>query len=38
MILDNVTKISELDTQNMFQMVYDWAELIEKILQQSQAT
>ena len=35
MILDNLAKISELDTQNMFQMVYDWAELIEKILQQS---
>ncbi|MFX0125078.1 MAG: bifunctional phosphoglucose/phosphomannose isomerase [Candidatus Hodarchaeota archaeon] len=35
MILDNLAKISELDTQNMFQMVYDWAELIEKILQYS---
>ncbi|MFX0204563.1 MAG: SIS domain-containing protein, partial [Candidatus Hodarchaeota archaeon] len=35
MILDNLTKISELDTENMFQMVYDWAELIEEILQHS---
>jgi glucose/mannose-6-phosphate isomerase len=35
MILDNLTKISELDTQNMFQMVYDWPELIEKVLQYS---
>ncbi|MFX1516287.1 MAG: bifunctional phosphoglucose/phosphomannose isomerase [Promethearchaeota archaeon] len=35
MILDNSAKISELDTENMFQMVYDWPELIEKILQHS---
>ncbi|MFX1285654.1 MAG: bifunctional phosphoglucose/phosphomannose isomerase [Promethearchaeota archaeon] len=35
MILDNLTKISELDSQNMFQMVYNWAELIEELLQHS---
>ncbi|UCG02393.1 MAG: bifunctional phosphoglucose/phosphomannose isomerase [Candidatus Heimdallarchaeota archaeon] len=35
MILDNLAKISELDTENMFQMVYDWVELIEELLQYS---
>jgi len=35
MILDDLTKITELDTQNMFQMVYSWAELVEEILQYS---
>lgn len=35
MILDNLSKITELDTQNMFQMVYNWPELIEELLQYS---
>ncbi|MFW9904148.1 MAG: bifunctional phosphoglucose/phosphomannose isomerase [Candidatus Thorarchaeota archaeon] len=35
MALDNISQISELDTENMFQMVYDWPELIEEILQYS---
>ncbi|MHA1967086.1 MAG: bifunctional phosphoglucose/phosphomannose isomerase [Candidatus Hodarchaeales archaeon] len=32
MILDNSTKISNLDTENMFEMVYNWPELIERTL------
>ncbi|MFX0208510.1 MAG: bifunctional phosphoglucose/phosphomannose isomerase [Candidatus Hodarchaeota archaeon] len=35
MILDDLTKISELDSQNMFQMVYNWAELVEELLKHS---
>ena len=35
MVLDDLTKISELDTENMFQMVYDWPKLIEEILEYS---
>ena len=34
MILDNLTEISKLDTKDMFQMVYDWAELVEELIQQ----
>ncbi|MFX0016522.1 MAG: bifunctional phosphoglucose/phosphomannose isomerase [Promethearchaeota archaeon] len=33
--LDNLGKISELDSQGMFQIVYKWAELVEELLQQS---
>ncbi len=33
MILDNMTEISKLDSKEMFQMVYDWAELVEKLVQ-----
>ncbi|MHA2202143.1 MAG: bifunctional phosphoglucose/phosphomannose isomerase [Candidatus Hodarchaeales archaeon] len=35
MILDDLARISELDTQNMFQMVNNWPELIEELLQYS---
>ncbi|MHA2243964.1 MAG: bifunctional phosphoglucose/phosphomannose isomerase [Candidatus Hodarchaeales archaeon] len=35
MVLDNLTRISELDSQSMFQMVYNWAELVEDLLQHS---
>ena len=35
MILDNLENISELDSENMFQMVYDWPELIERTLRYS---
>ncbi|UCG90706.1 MAG: bifunctional phosphoglucose/phosphomannose isomerase [Candidatus Heimdallarchaeota archaeon] len=35
MVLDNLANISELDSQNMFQMVYNWAELVEELLQQT---
>ncbi len=35
MSLDDLSRIEELDTQNMFQMVYEWPELIEKLLEQS---
>ena len=35
MVLDNLARISELDSQGMFQMVYDWAELVEDLLQHS---
>ncbi|UCE12714.1 MAG: bifunctional phosphoglucose/phosphomannose isomerase [Candidatus Heimdallarchaeota archaeon] len=34
MILDDVSKITNLDSQGMFQMVYDWAELVDKLIQQ----
>jgi glucose/mannose-6-phosphate isomerase len=34
-MLDDLTRISELDSQNMFQMVYRWPELIENIMDQS---
>lgn len=35
MMLDNLEKISELDSENMFQMVYDWPELIDRVLKYS---
>lgn len=35
MILDDLIRISELDSQNMFQMVYNWAELVEELIQHS---
>ena len=35
MVLDNLARISELDSQGMFQMVYNWAELVEDLLQHS---
>ncbi len=35
MILDDLSKIAELDSENMFQVVYDWPELIERVLQYS---
>ncbi|MHA2226138.1 MAG: bifunctional phosphoglucose/phosphomannose isomerase [Candidatus Hodarchaeales archaeon] len=35
MNLDDLSKIAKMDTQNMFQMVFKWPELIEKLLRQS---
>jgi len=32
LILDDSTKISKLDTENMFEMVYNWPDLIERTL------
>ncbi len=32
LILDDSTRISKLDTENMFEMVYNWPELIERTL------
>lgn len=34
MILDDTSKITGLDSQKMFQMVYNWAELVDKLIQQ----
>ncbi len=34
-MLDDLSRISDLDSQNMFQMVYDWPELIENIMDHS---
>jgi glucose/mannose-6-phosphate isomerase len=35
LILDDIAKISELDSQDMFQMVHDWPELVEDLMNQS---
>ena len=35
MNLDDLQEISSLDSENMFEMVYSWPELIEKTLDQS---
>ncbi|MFX0171186.1 MAG: bifunctional phosphoglucose/phosphomannose isomerase [Candidatus Hodarchaeota archaeon] len=33
--MDDISKISELDSQEMFQMVYDWPESVEDLMSQS---
>ncbi|MFX0051108.1 MAG: bifunctional phosphoglucose/phosphomannose isomerase [Candidatus Hermodarchaeota archaeon] len=33
--MDDINKISELDSQDMFQMVFDWPELVEELMNQS---
>jgi len=35
MNVDNLNDISQLDTENMFEMVYTWPKLIEQIMAQS---
>jgi glucose/mannose-6-phosphate isomerase len=35
MNLDNLREISKMDSENMFEMVYSWPDLIEKTLNQS---
>ncbi|MFX0182415.1 MAG: bifunctional phosphoglucose/phosphomannose isomerase [Candidatus Hodarchaeota archaeon] len=35
MVLDDINRISELDTQSMFEMVYRWPEMVEELMKQS---